>query len=145
MNFAEKYRATFQRNNSGFANSFLRNISVWLLQFLALGELWHCQYTNETWTVLISWSQPVKICWVIFMAVNWFQTFTGTLKDYRSGSSKKSADFSPRMFSYFKCVFRIVSTIKDGGSWKNSQRFPSKMEPFCENKTRKLFLQNTPF
>ena len=40
--FRKKNRATVQRNTSGFANSFLRNISVWLLQLLALGKSRHC-------------------------------------------------------------------------------------------------------
>ena len=63
---------------------------------------------------------------------NWFQILiTGSLKDYWLGSSRKFADFSPDTFLYSRSVFRTVSTIKDGA--------------FCENETRKLFLQNTPY
>ena len=82
----------------------------------------------------MSSQQPVKIPCVIFKETNWFQIFTGTLKDYWSGSSRKFADFSHCILSYSRGVFRTISTIKDGVSCENSQRLSSKTEPFAKIK-----------
>ena len=99
------------------------------------GKLWYCQYTEkEIWTVLFSWSQPVKITCLVFMETKWFQIVTENLKDVWVGSSRNFSNYLSCIFLYSWGVFKTVSTIKDGASCENSQRFSSTIQSFVKIK-----------
>ena len=89
---------------------------------------------KEIWTVLFTWSQPVKITCVVFMETKWFQIVTEHLKDFWAGGSTNFCNYLSCIFLYSWGVFKIVSTIKDVAPCENSQRFWSKIQPFVKIK-----------